>query len=257
MPLRIGFDMDGVLADFESAYHEIELRLFGPTTSSRADDPETEEEAGLEPAKAGAPTETRPETATGTTRDAATEARPDATTGAADVRAARRRHDAIWAAIRATPDFWRTLKPIEDGAVARIHALMLEHRWEVFFITQRPGTDGDTVQRQTQRWLVEQGFDLPSVLVIGGSRGAAARALRLDYHVDDSAQNCVDVISDSRARPILVVPDDDPETAAKARKLGIGTAKSISGCLDILEQATVAHTRPTILGRLAALVGWK
>ena len=257
MPLRIGFDMDGVLADFESAYHEIELRLFGPTPSSRADDPETEEEAGLEAAKPGAPTETTQETATGTTRDAATEAKPDATTGAADVKAARRRHDAIWAVIRATPDFWRTLKPAEEDAVARIHALMLEHRWEVFFITQRPATEGDTVQRQTQRWLVEQGFDLPSVLVLGGSRGAAARALRLDYLVDDSVQNCVDAISDSRARPILILAADGPMTSAKARKLGIGTAKSISECLDILEQATVAHTRPTILGRLAALIGWK
>ena len=47
---------------------------------------------------------------------------------------------------------------------------MIRHRWEVFFITQRPATEGQTVQRQTQRWLVEQGFDLPSVLVISGSR---------------------------------------------------------------------------------------
>ena len=70
---------------------------------------------------------------------------------------------------------------------------MLRHRWEVFFITQRPFTDGETVQRQTQRWLVAQGFDLPSVLVLRGSRGAAAAALGLDYHVDDRPQNCVDV----------------------------------------------------------------
>ena len=121
----------------------------------------------------------------------------------------RRRRDAIWDAIQRTPDFWMTLKPIEEGAVRRIHALMLQHRWEVFFITQRPATDGDTVQRQTQRWLVKQGFDLPSVLVLGGSRGAAAGALRLTYHVDDSAQNCLDVVSDSRAKPILIVPDND------------------------------------------------
>ena len=80
---------------------------------------------------------------------------------------------------------------------------MLQHRWEVFFITQRPATDGDTVQRQTQRWLVEQGFDLPSVLVIAGSRGAAAAALRLDYHVDDSPQNCLDVMAAASAKAVL------------------------------------------------------
>ena len=124
-------------------------------------------------------------------------------------REARRRRDLVWRNIQSTPNFWLTLKPIDADAVRRIHEMMLRHRWEVFFITQRPKTEGDTVQRQTQRWLVEQGFDLPSVLVLAGSRGAAAAALRLDYHVDDSAQNCLDVISDSRARPILIVPDAD------------------------------------------------
>ena len=34
--------MDGVLADFASAYHDVEARLFGPAASSRAGDPETE-----------------------------------------------------------------------------------------------------------------------------------------------------------------------------------------------------------------------
>jgi hypothetical protein len=52
--------------------------------------------------------------------------------------------------------------------------------------------------------LVGQGFDLPSVPVIAGLRGDAAAALRLDYHVDDRAQNCLDVVCpDSRARPIF------------------------------------------------------
>jgi len=169
----------------------------------------------------------------------------------------RRRRDAIWKSIQSTPDFWATLRPIDAGTVKRIHELMLRHRWEVFFLTQRPATEGDTVQRQTQRWLVAQGFDLPSVLVLGGSRGAAARALRLDYRVDDSAQNCIDVISDSRARPLLIVADDEDDITGAARKLGIGVVTSIGQCLDVLEQATLAQTQPTLLGKLAALVGWK
>jgi hypothetical protein len=135
--------------------------------------------------------------------------------------------------------------------------MMLRHRWEVFFITQRPATEGDTVQRQTQRWLVKHGFDLPSVLVIHGSRGAAAGALRLDYHVDDSAQNCVDVKSDSRAKPILILPAPDEATTASARKLGIGTAASIGECLDILEKASLARSQPGLLARLGEMVGWK
>jgi hypothetical protein len=134
---------------------------------------------------------------------------------------------------------------------------MLMHKWEVFFITQRPHTSGDTVQRQTQRWLVAQGFDLPSVLVLGGTRGAAAAALRLSYHVDDSPQNCLDVISDSLARPILIVPDTDEAGIANARTLGIGTAPAIGACLDILERATLAAANPSLFERLASLVGWR
>ena len=229
MPLRIGFDMDGVLADFASAYRDVELRLFPEEEAGRPDEPERQEQE---------------------------EAKADAQ-AAASPRAARRRRDAIWKKSEETANFWTTLKPIDPAAVRRIHELMLRHRWEVFFLTQRPATDGETVQRQTQRWLVEQGFDLPSVLVIGGSRGAAAGALRLNYHVDDSAQNCIDVLADSQARPILIVPEEDQTTVASARKLGIGVAPGISACLDILDQATIARAHPNLLGRLAAFVGWK
>jgi hypothetical protein len=226
MPLRIGFDMDGVLADLAGAYNDIEVRLFGPSTRSRPSDPEKEAEI-----------EENPE--------------------AAKNRPLRRRQDATWQAIRATPDFWMALQPTGPDVVKRIHEMVLRHRWEVFFITQRPATEGQTVQRQTQKWLVAQGFDLPSVIVIHGSRGAAADAMKLDYHVDDSPTNCVDVKSESTARPILIVPDSDPATVASARQLGIGTARTIGECLDILEQATVARAQPKLLGRLAALVGWR
>src|SRR4051794_14673700 len=182
-PLRIGFDMDGVVADFQSAFHGVEARLFPADPPLTPGQPESE---------AGHRGDTLP-----AVRDA---------TNPVEV---LRRREAIWDAISATPDFWTTLRPTVEGAVARIHDMMLRHRWEVFFITQRPETDGDTVQRQTQRWLVAQGFDLPSVLVIAGSRGAAAGALRLDYHVDDSPQNCVDVMTAGTARPILVTSGSD------------------------------------------------
>lgn len=245
MTLRIGFDMDGVLADFGGAFHEIDERLFGPASALSAGEPETEEQA-QEGAEAAPNNPVAPEAP-----------EPDDVAAPETPRQARRRRDAIWRAIQSTPNFWETLKPIEQGAVARIHEMMLRHHWEVFFITQRPKTDGDTVQRQTQRWLVQQGFDLPSVLVISGSRGAAAGAMRLDYHIDDSAQNCLDVMADSRARTLLVVPDSDEKTIASARMLGIGTVRSVTECLDILEQASTARTHPGLLARLATLVGWR
>ena len=233
MTLRIGFDMDGVLADFASAFRHVEARLF--KTESRIPDEPVEEEPADGPA-----------------------AKSDASRGAREVdpHEARRRREAVWSAIRSTPNFWTTLEPTAEGAVRRIHELALRHRWEVFFITQRPETDGETVQRQTQRWLVEQGFDLPSVLVIAGSRGAAAAALRLDYHVDDSTQNCIDVMTDCHAKPILIAGGEDDSASSNARKLSIGVAPNIMACLDILEQATQAQSNPGLLRRIAAMVGW-
>jgi hypothetical protein len=217
--LRIGFDMDGVLANFSAAYDEIGLRMSGSSGP-----------------------------AAGKTEN--TEAAPLSSWGFG------RRHDDVWKAIRKTPDFWTTLSPLEPDAISRIHEMVLRHPWEVFFITRRPSTAGETVQRQTQRWLVRHGFDYPSVVVIRGSRGLVAGALRLDYHVDDTLKNCIDVKAKSDAKPILVVPSGDKAAVSGARKLGIGTARTMTECLDVLEQATTAQTQPKLLERIATLVSW-
>jgi len=225
MPLRIGFDLDGVLADFASAFRAVEVRLFGTEVAPAPDDEDEQPSA-------------------------------DATGGSSPARD-RSRRDAIWRQIVATENFWTTLQPIDPAAVRRLHDLMLSHGWEVVFITQRPATRGDTVQRQTQRWLVSQGFDLPSVLVIAGSRGAAAGALRLDYLVDDSATNCLDVLSDSRAQPILVVGAPDSPTARRARSLDIAVTGSVREALDRLAQISSVSEKPGFLQRLAKAVGWQ
>jgi hypothetical protein len=233
--------MDGVLADFASAFRDYGTRLFGPGVPDEphhglrrlpGDQPETEE-----------------------ARQAAAE--QAAKDRIATARALRRREDAIWQAIESTTDFWTTLRPAESGTIRRIYDLSLRYRWEVFFITQRPYTEGDTVQRQTQRWLVDQGFELPSVLVISGSRGAAAKAIRLDYHVDDNAQNCFDVISESSAKPILIVPESNEPAIQSARKLGIGVVHRVGAAVDILDQASSAQANPGLLKRIAGMVGWK
>lgn len=235
MPVRIGFDMDGVLADFATAFRDVETRLFGASSAMAAEAPEVEAQQ----------------------EEAAGSAQADG--ASATPREMRRRRDAIWSAIHDTPDFWTTLRPHDPDAVRRIHDMMIRYGWEVFFITQRPSTLGETVQRQTQRWLHRQGFDLPSVLVISGSRGAAAGALRLDYHVDDSPQNCLDVVSDSRARPILIVPEPDAVTENSAKRLKIAVTRSIGDALDALERVAGGgrDETPRLLNKLSRMVGWK
>ena len=227
MIVRVGFDMDGVLADFAKAYREVEASLFGGSASRETAAPDESNRPGVAEAPGG------------------------------HYRTRRHRNDAVWAAIRATPDFWVALEPIEEGAVARLHALMLDRRWEIFFITQRPPTCGDTVQRQTQRWLRAQGFEMPSVLPVSSCRVATLTALSLHHYVDDDAKNCVDCKSDCGARPILIVEDDDAVATSSARRLGIATAPGIGAALDILETASVATPRPQLLRQLAEAVGWK
>jgi hypothetical protein len=225
--------MDGVLADFSSAFRDIETRLFGAGSALPAEAPEVEARQEEEAGGQGP--------------------------GGASPRESRRRRDAVWKVIHETPDFWMSLRPHDPMAVRRIHEMMLRHRLEVFFITQRPATVGQTVQRQTQQWLRQQGFDLPSVLVISGSRGAAAGAIRLDYHVDDSPQNCLDIVSDSRARPILIVPEPDAVTENSAKRLRIGVARSIGQALDILEHTLNGrgNDAPRLLDKLSRIVGRK
>ena len=92
MPLRIGFDMDGVLADFAAAYHDVEA---GPLRARGPDPPGQSRERDVEgpAARRGRSEETR-------------------------ARTRQRRRDAVWQGIRATPDFWTTLQPTEPARSA-------------------------------------------------------------------------------------------------------------------------------------------
>ena len=249
IPLRIAFDMDGTLADLSSAYSALEERIFGaeiaeheqPSPEAREEEQHSEEGDEAAPnASAAAPESTRKHQ----------ERR-------VSVRSASRHRDRIWRVIEATPDFWLTLKPIDLEALKRLNHLTREHRWEVFFITQRPATAGGTVQWQTHKWLLDYGISMPNVIPLSGGRGRAAGALQLDYLVDDTPQNCVDVLSDSSTRAILLIDPDDPIAETSARRLGIGTARSINEALDLLVQATAARSNPSLFEKLRKLVGWK
>jgi 5'(3')-deoxyribonucleotidase len=243
IPLRIGIDMDGTLADLSSAYAEIEDRLFGPELAEHE----------------------RPAPELREAEQHVEDDAPVAATIGDNPRVVQRRsggggsrhRDRVWRAIEGTPNFWTTLKPLEEGVIERLYQLTCEHNWEVFFITQRPATAGGTVQWQTHTWLVDQGFTTPSVIPLSGGRGKCAAAIQLDYLIDDTPQNCVDVLADSSTRSILLVDVDDALAEKSARRLGIGTARNMSEVLDLLVQATAARANPSLFEKLRKLVGWK
>ena len=213
MSLRLGFDLDGVLADMNSALAREARRLF----------------SGLEPQRSEAG---GPETSGGgDSGGEAVEAAP------LSLRLTDRQERQLWDAVRDIPNFWETLDETEVGIVARLAATAAARRWEVMFLTSRPRTAGDIVQVQSQRWLTRLGFPLPALYVVSTSRGRIAQALGLDVVVDDRPENCLDVAIESKARAILIWRDEENAVPASARRLGIGGVASVAACLDLLVAA--------------------
>jgi hypothetical protein len=245
--LRIGFDLDGVLADMDAALLRRAEALFGEAVTR----------ANRGAAGAPAPASSR-DTASdldASSPDPSAEPRDDSAP-ALSTSLTPRQERTLWGQVRTIENFWTTLEEIEPGAVARLAAAAAARGWEIIFLTKRPRTAGHTAQIQTQRWLVAKGFPLPSVYVVQGSRGLIAAALDLDIVVDDRPENCLDVVVDSKARAILVWRDG--ELPAAARRLGIGAVRSVAECLDILTQIDARPSeQPGVMARVMRLLGLK
>ena len=84
-----------------------------------------------------------------------------------------------------------------------------------------------------------------------GSRGRIASALHLDLVIDASPDNCVNVVTESDARAILVWPGDRGSLSPDARRPEISIAKSFGECLDTL--AVVDDPSPQNAGVFAWL----
>jgi hypothetical protein len=228
VPLRIAFDLDGVLADMESELVRQAEILFGESNADAAD-------------------------------QTADEASSDNTLPLPKLNLTSRQQRKLWRHVASIENFWGTLRELEPGIVRRLAEIAAERRWEIIFLTKRPESAGATAQVQTQRWLESKGFPLPSVFVVQGSRGRIAASLGLDIVVDDRPENCLDVVVDSKARAILVWRDDEKPPPAAALRLGIGIVASVDECLEILAQldSPEAREQPTVMSRVMRLLGLK
>ena len=121
-------------------------------------------------------------------------------------------------------------------------------------MTTRPSSAGETTQFQTQWWLERNGFPMPSVLTVPGSRGDAANALKLDIAVDDRLTNCVDIIAASRTKAILLLRRDDQALRDQALARGIGVVSTLAGALNAIDHFEEAKRAGG--GRLSRLADW-
>ena len=236
--MRLAFDLDGTVADMQSALAREARRLF----------------PGIDPATLPRSAAPGPEGATGTGEGAQDEAPSQLSIGHLSSRQQRE----LWNAVCDQENWWETLAEIEPGSLARLYRVVKDRRWELMFVTSRPETRGDTAQTQSYRWLAAQGYETPSVFVVHGSRGKIASALALDVLVDDRPENCLDVAIDSSARAILVWRGEEAKVPTSARQLGIGSVSSVHECLDILESLDQDESNQTgLVDRLKRLLGLK
>lgn len=207
--LRLGLDVDGVLADFRSAFHALAVSELG-------DKRQSDLEANL---------------------------------SKGDI-------ERLWKAVARVSNWWVELPAYESDQIARLYALSRRWRWEVFFMTSRPPSAGDTVQLQTQAWLERHGFYMPAVLTAPAlARGELARALRLDLIVDDHLVNCMEIVGASNSKVLHMSRQPvNAEQRDQAESRGIGVVGTLAEALDAIER--LHQVLATRQGRLVRLSDW-
>jgi hypothetical protein len=192
MALRVGIDIDGVLADFRTAFRE-------------------------------------------TARECL---RRDVVMDASGSKAVLEHTDIdrVWNHIGRSPNWWMNVRAYEPAEIARLYSLARSGKWEICFLTKRPASAGDAVQFQTQWWLEQQGFYLPAVITVPGSRGDLANALRLDLAIDDQFVNCAEIIGAGPTKALLMLRDENAAMRQHAIDRGVGVVSSLAETLPILLQ---------------------
>ena len=147
--MKIGIDIDGVLADFTTDYIELLCEVSGvdrrPTslyTTWQAPCWGFEEGLGF----------------------------------------SKKDINTTWEVIKLSDDFWFNLAPLSPEI--NLHALA--NNDEVYFITTRVGKH---VKHQTEQWLKEIHNVLNPTVLISADKGAVARGLELDVFIDDRDKN--------------------------------------------------------------------
>lgn len=211
MSLRIGMDVDGVLANFRAAFHEAAGRCLRREIEE-PEDPKSPQSIQQK-----------------------------------DVHR-------VWDWVAKATNWWMDLEAYEPDQIARLYSVTRAAGWEVFFMTNRPPSAGDSVQFQTQWWIERQGFYLPTVLTIPGSRGEIANGLRLDIVIDDLSMNCVDIVSASPAKALLMLRDGNRVAEDHATSRGIGVVHTLADAIGVLER--LHDILPSRRGRLMRLADW-
>lgn len=256
MPLRVGFDLDGTVADMHDALHREAVKLFGEDVLRKAAHqppkpaPAAEADGATQASAAARALDNQ-------AHQKSAEPDDDAPTNIPvnELHLTAKQQTRLWDHVKKIENFWLTLPELEPGIITRIQKSARERRWEVIFLTTRPSTSGDPVQLQSQQWLESHGFQYPSVFVVQRSRGKIAEALHLDAFVDDRPENCLDIAVESKAKVILIWPGDLKDVPAGARRLGVRPVNTISEAMRLLEQLDDIRSHPGLMRSIKRAFG--
>jgi FMN phosphatase YigB (HAD superfamily) len=260
MSLRVGFDLDGTVADMSSALRREAVKLFGEEVLRKAANKtkKPQEIKGQGTAKTTASKAAATANAVANkAQDKSAEPEDDARTNLAieELHLTGRQQAQLWDHVKGVENFWTTLPELEPGIIARIAKAARDRRWEVIFLTTRPPTAGDLVQLQSQQWLSTHGFQYPSVFVVQRSRGRIADALQLDAFVDDRPENCLDIAVESTAKVILIWHGDLKEVPAGAKRIGVRAVNRISEAMQLLERLDDIRSQPSLMRTIKRAFG--
>jgi hypothetical protein len=108
------------------------------------------------------------------------------------------------------------------------------------------------VQFQSQAWLEANGFYMPAVVTVPGSRGEIANALRLDVVIDDQLLNCLEVVGASQTKAMLLLQVGDAELETQATERGIAVVHRLEEVIEVLlELQDILPAKRGITMRLA------
>jgi hypothetical protein len=198
--VRIGFDVDGVLAAFLPAYHDLIVKMTGRNLFKPEDRktpstwycPEYRGYTGEELSK-------------------------------------------VWKVITDPESyFWLNLNPLPGVGTLDMMLTAILDDHDLYFITSRPGSGA---KWQTEQWLMDHlGFSLeyshPTVLIASGSPGYVAKrriaeGLALDCYIDDNFENAVAITQTTKTRSYLLNTNYNQQ--------GSGTFTRVNSVYEFLE----------------------
>lgn len=171
MTKNIGFDLDGVLANFHFGFSKIANRLFGSPIVEDINDVKAYRWEDW-----GYPID-------------------------------KKQHNKVWREIDDNVrGFWFGLTPLVDNSIFHRMKDMESNGHNFFFITSRKNTAGHTALDQTKAW-VERWTSLKSFSVIPSHRkGGILDRAEIDYFIDDLPENIIEAsIEAPKCKSFLLV----------------------------------------------------